>query len=223
MILAFALFSSLVFAQNEELSKESGMMNVLEPTLKGTDNTIGIKEFLQENLCYPPHAYKWGIGGTVVVQFKVLPTGNLAEFLVINSVTPECDKAVISALEATQGMWNPGTNNGNPVEMEKEVSVVFKFEGSEMYKTAQYYAVRADKALKEGNYSKAIKLYNKAFAFCPNCPSKIYQRGLANYYSGDQKGALKDFERSARLGFHPADIMLLKLREEAVYASKGGE
>ncbi len=223
LIVVFAMFSSLVFAQNEDVSIESGMKNVSKPTFKGTGNTIGINEFIQENLCYRPLAHKWATEGTVVVQFKVLTTGNLVEFLVINSVTPECDKAVISVLEATQGMWNPGISNGNPVEMEKELAVVFKAEGTEMYKTAQSYVVKADKAMKEGNYNRAIKLYNKAFVFCPNCPSKIYQRGMASYYSGDQNGALKDFERSARLGYHLADIMVLKLREEAVYASKAGE
>ena len=130
------------------------------------------------------------------------------------------DKAVIRALEATHGMWNPGTNNGHPVTMEKEVTVVFKFKGTEMYKTAQSYALRADKALKEGNYSRAIKLYNKAFVFCPNYPSYIYQRGLARYYSGDQKGAINDFERTAALGSYLADPMLAKLRVEAVYAQE---
>jgi tetratricopeptide (TPR) repeat protein len=223
LIVVFAMFSSLVFAQNEDVSKESGMMNVSERTFQGTENTIGINEFIQENLYYLPLAHKWGTEGTVVVQFKILPTGNLAEFVVINSVTPECDKAVISVLEATQGMWNPGISNGNPVEMEKEVAVVFKVERTEMYKTAQSYVVKADKAMKKGDYNRAIKLYNKAFVFCPNYPSKIYQRGLASYYSGHQQGALKDFKRSARLGFQLADIMLDKLREEAVYASKAGE
>ena len=64
-------------------------------------------------------------------------------------------------------MWNPGTNNGHPVKMEKEVSVVFKFDGIEMYKTAQLYALNADKAFKEGKYSRAIRLYNKVIVLCP--------------------------------------------------------
>jgi TonB family protein len=216
LMLVFTLASSLVFAQNEAESKESDMMNVLEPEFKGINEAVGIVDFLQENLCYPKNALETETEGTVIIQFKVLPTGNLSEFLVINSVSPECDKAVISALEATNGMWNPGTKNGYPVTMEKEVTVVFKSEGIEMYKTAQLYSVRADKALKADKYRRAIKLYNKAIVMCPNHSETLYRRGLARYYSGDLKGALNDFAKTVDLGSHQADSMLVKLHEEGV-------
>jgi TonB family protein len=217
-MLVFTLASSLVFAQNEDASRESGMLNVLEPKFKGINETVGIVDFLQENLCYPKNALETETEGTVIIQFKVLPTGNLSEFQVINSVSPECDKAVIAALEATDGRWNPGTKNGYPVTMEKEVTVVFKSEGIEMYKTAQLYSVRADKASKAGKYSRAIKLYNKAIAFCPNHSETLCRRGLARYYNGDIKRALNDFERTADLGSHLADSMLIILHEEVVSA-----
>ena len=104
--------------------------------------------------------------------------------------------------------------------MEKEVTVVFKSEGIEMYKTAQEYSVRADKALKAGKYSRAIKLYNKAIALCPNHSETLYRRGLARYYSGDIKGALNDFERTVDLGSHLADPMLAKLQKEVDFAKE---
>ena len=74
------------------------MLNVLEPTFTWTNDTGGIHEFLQENLSYPPNAYKWETEGTVVLQFSVFPSGELSEIIVINSVSPACDKAVVSAL-----------------------------------------------------------------------------------------------------------------------------
>lgn len=220
LMLVFTLASSLVFAQYEDASKESGMMNVLEPEFKGINETVGIVDFLQENLCYPKNALETETEGTVIIQFKVLPTGNLSEFQVINSVSPECDKAVISALEATDGRWNPGTKNGYPVAMKKELTVVFKSEGIEMYKRAQEYSVWADKASRAGKYSRAIKLYNKAIVLCPNHSETFYRRGLARYHIGDIKGALNDFERTADLGSHLADPMLDKLHESAVSAKK---
>ena len=79
LIVVFAMFSSLVFAQNEDVSIESGMKNVSEPTFKGTENTIGINEFIQENLRTPLNSQNRGIEGAVVVQFNVSPTGNLSE------------------------------------------------------------------------------------------------------------------------------------------------
>jgi tetratricopeptide (TPR) repeat protein len=223
LMLVFALSSSFAFAQNEDESKNPDMMNVLEPEFKGINETEGFTEFLQESLSSQYDLVcKSGIEGSVVVQFKILPTGNLSEFLVINSVCPKYDKAVIRALEATNGAWNPGTKNGHPVAMEKEVTFIFKFDGIGMYKTAQMYVVRANKLSKEGKYNKAIKLYNKAIVLCPNHspthPPTLYQRGLARYYSGDQMGALQDFERIVELGSHLADPMLAKLQEEAVFA-----
>jgi len=219
LMLVFALSSSFAFAQNEDESNKPDMMNVLEPEFKGINETEGINEFLQESLSSQYDLVsKSGIEGSVVVQFKILPTGNLSDFLVINSVCPKYDNAVIRALEATNGAWNPGTKYGHPVAMEKEVTFIFMFEGIGMYITAQSYANRADELSKEGKYNKAIKLYNKAIVLCPNHPPTLYQRGFARHKSGDQKGALQDFERIADLGSHLADPMLAKLQEEAVFA-----
>jgi len=95
-----------------------------------------------------------------------------------------------------------------------EVTVVFKFEGIEMYKAAQSYALMADKAFKKGKYSRATKLYNRAIGIYPNHALMLYQRGLAKYYNGDSKGALSDFERSVYLGGHIADPLLARLLED---------
>jgi len=218
LVLVFAICSSLVFAQNEEKPKNSGMINVLEPTFKGTNESVDIYEFLQENLITSLNGKNWGVVGAVVAQFNVLPTGNLSEIQVIESVSLEFDRSVISTLEATNGMWNPGTINGRPVPMEKEVIVVFKNEGTNIYQAAQTNKNKADKLLKEGKYSRAVKLYTEAVGSYPTSDIIIYRRGLARYYSGDLEGALNDFERVANLDSHLADPMLTKLQDVAEYA-----
>ena len=124
-ILIIAICSSLVFAQNEETSKKSSMINILEPTFIGANESVDFNEFIQENLRTPLNSQILGIDGAVVVQFNVSPTGNLSEIQVIESVSPEFDHSVISTLEASKGMLNPGTINGRPVPMEKEVMVIF--------------------------------------------------------------------------------------------------
>lgn len=217
-ILIFAICSSLVFAQNEEASKKSSMINILEPIFLGTNESVDFDEFIQENLRTPLNNQHLGIEGAVVVQFNVSPTGNLSEIQVIESVSPEFDHSVISTLEATNGMWNPGSVNGCPVTMDKEVVVVFKFEGTDIYQAAQMNLNKADDLLKEGKFSRAIKLYSKALESSPNYETAIYRRGLARYYTGDLEGALNDFERVAELGSHQADSMLAKLNEVVDYA-----
>jgi TonB family protein len=217
-ILILAICSSLVFAQNGEEPKNSVILNTLEPTFKGTNESFDINEFIQENLRTPLKGQNWGVEGAVVVQFNVNPTGNLSEIQVIESVSPEFDHSVISTLEATNGMWNPGTINDRPVPMEKEMVVVFKTEGTDLYQAAQTNKNKADKMLKEGKYSKAVKIYTRAVGSCPTSDIIIYRRGLARYYSGDLEGAIIDFERVANLDSHLAEPMLNKLNKVVDYA-----
>lgn len=220
LMLVFAFYSSFAFTQFEDDFKIPDRMTVVEPAFKGVNETVGIDEFLKEKLDYPTNAAKAGAEGTVVVQFEVRPDGTLSDVLVVNSVCPEYDDAVIKAVKASSGMWTPGTKNGQAVTMEKEMAVVFKSEGSEMYKTAQLYAVRANKLLKEGKYKKSIKLYNKAIVLCPDCAFTFYHRGLARYNCGDQKGAILDLQRTADLGSHQADSLLTVLHYEVIFAKE---
>ena len=100
-ILILAISSSLVFAQNEEVRKESVRMNILEPTFKGTDKSDDLTAFIKENLCKLQLDPNLGVGGAVMVQFNVIPTGNLTDIRVIESVSPEFDQSVISTLGAS--------------------------------------------------------------------------------------------------------------------------
>lgn len=219
-ILILAICSSLVFAQNEENSQKSSMINILEPTFIGTNGSIGFNEFIQENLLLPVNSQNNGIEGAVVVQFNVSPTGSLSDFQVIESLFPAFDQSVISTLEATNGMWNPGLINGCPVIMNKEAVFVFKYEGTNIFQAAQTNINKADGLLKEGKYSRAVKLYSKALGSCPNSDLIIYRRGLARYYAGNLEGALNDFNRVAYLDSHLADPILTKLNEVAEYANR---
>ena len=217
-ILILAICSSLVFGQNEDESIISGLMNIVEPTFKGTHESLDIYEFLEENLIVPEMDLNWGGVGAVVTHFLVLPTGNLSEIQVIEGVNPEFDRSVIRALEASNGMWKPATIYGRPVVMEKEVTIVFKCEGTDIYQAAQFNKNKGDDLMKEGKYNRAIKHYSRAIEFIPTYDLTLYRRGLAKYYAGDLEGALNDFERVAYLDSHRADLMLTKLNEVADYA-----
>ncbi len=218
LVLAFAICSSLVFAQSEDESKKSVMMNIVEPEFEGTNENLRIKDFIEENLRTPLDAQKWRIEGVVVIRFNVLPTRDLSEFQVIQSVCSSFDEAVMDVLEASNGMWKPGTINDLPVPMEKEVTVIYTTEGTQMYTTAQLNKNKADKLLKEGKYSRAIKRYTKTIESYPIDDLTIYRRGLAKYYSGNLEGAIHDFERVADLESHLADPMLTRLGEVADFA-----
>jgi hypothetical protein len=71
------------------------MINILDPTFIGTNESVDFNEFIQENLRTALNSQNWRMDGALVVQFNVSPTGNLSEFQVIESVSPEYDYSVI--------------------------------------------------------------------------------------------------------------------------------
>lgn len=211
------MLSSFAIAQDGDNAKEPNKLTVVEPEFKGNAESDGIKGYVLKNLCYPEFALKCGIEGTEIIRFNLLPGGKLSEFRIMNSVSSECDEAVIAALKATDGMWSPGTIDGIPAAMEKELNVVFKSEGIEMYKQAQLNKGKADKFLEAGKYKKAVRYYNLAIKSCPHHSSPYFRRGMAKYHMGDMMGALGDFERVADMGSAQADPMLILLKEVQTY------
>ena len=86
-----------------------------------------LNDYLSDRIAHPSQFSKRKkTEGTEVIQFDVTPEGELSQFRVINSVSPEIDEHVISVLKTTSGFWTPGENNGEPATMTREISVVFK-------------------------------------------------------------------------------------------------
>jgi tetratricopeptide (TPR) repeat protein len=164
---------------------------------------------LLENFEYPVKAMQCGIQGTGVVQFVVQSDGKLTDFIVINSICPELDDEFIRVIKTTEGMWNPGSNNGNPVQMEKEISMMFVAD-FEWYnnKPKEYFAKKAKAYyenantlfLKKHNLKKALRNYNQTIKYLPYDASTLLMRGLCRYGLGDLEGAHNDWERINRLG-----------------------
>lgn len=210
-VIVFAIISTSGFGQCKDESEESGMMNIVEPEFIGTNKNAGIKEFIEKNIRDFLYTGNWGIGGTVIIRYNVLPTQMLSDFQVIHGVSSRFNKAVIDVLKSSNGMWKPGTINGQTVPMEREITVRFMEEGYNMHLSAQLITNKADQLLKKGKYSRAIKLYSRAINSFPTYDYTIYQRGIAKYDSGDLEGALNDFKRVADLESHLADPMLARL------------
>jgi len=117
--------------------------------------------------------------------------------MVINSVSEFVDMEIIRILEITSGMWIPGTVNGEPVAMEKEISVVFKIsEKSDFMAKAKHYLKFGNKLLFVHNRpEKALKYFDKSITLLPNEETLLAVRGLCNYEIGDNEGAKSDWNR----------------------------
>jgi TonB family protein len=190
------LIAAIATGQNKELTS----IEINSPAFKG-DATKSINDFLQKHVEYPPESYQWKLQGTEVVQFVVTKQGKLSDYKVINSVSAEIDKEVIRLLELTSGMWAPGTINGEPVAMEKEVSLEFRLSPTtDFVEKAKWNMQKGNELLfLKDQPKKAIKYFDLAINYLPNNETIHGIRGYCKYRIGDEEGANRDWDRANML------------------------
>jgi TonB family protein len=162
-----------------------------------------IYSYLRENVEYPKVALKYNIQGTEVVQFTITSTGEVTSIKVLNSVCPEIDDEVIRVLKTTQGMWEPGLKNGKPVEMEREISMVFQIDGFKNGTNENIFKEQVTALYKKGNKAlisqnnpeKALKYFNKALKYLPYESTILNSRAIAKSLLNDKDGAQQDWNR----------------------------
>jgi tetratricopeptide (TPR) repeat protein len=186
------LAAAFAFAQNQDLQE----IKVTPPQFR-SDLFQNINDFLLSGIEYPVESIKTGNEGTEVIQFVITPMGNITDIRVINSISEIIDLEMIRILEITAGMWIPGTANGEPVAMEKEISVVFKIsEKSDFVAKAKSNLELGNKMLFENkNPEKALKYFDKGISLLPNEETLLAVRGLCKYEMGDIEGAKNDWNR----------------------------
>jgi len=186
------LGAAFTFAQNQDLQE----IKVTPPKFR-SEFYQNLNDFLLSGIEYPVESIKAGNEGTEVIQFVITPMGNLTDIMVINSISEIIDLEMIRILEITAGMWIPGTVNGEPVTMEKEISVVFKIsEKSDFVAKAKSNLELGNKILFENkNPDKALKYFDKSIKLLPNDETLLAVRGLCKYEMGDIEGAKNDWNR----------------------------
>lgn len=214
------MVSALAFAGNKtskplETTNHAGGANSL-PVFTGTTNadaeTPGkspflIYSYLRENVEYPKVALKYNIQGTEVVRFTVDATGKVGNITVVNSVCPEIDNEIVRVLKTTNGMWEPGLENGQPVEMEREIAMAFRLNNhvkstnsNVLRKQATLLYNKGNKILlTDKNPEKAIRYFNRALNYLPAESAILQARGIARYLLNDKDGAQADWDRVAFL------------------------
>ena len=211
-LLVFLAAGLLVAAQNQTPDEPQA-----QPEFKGypyrfiADNessTQAINEYLCKQICYPLKSINCNREGIEVIQFVVNTNGQLSDFKVINSVCPAIDEAMITALQTTNGMWNPAYENGKAVANTTEIYRVFKIDdeltAEEIHKEftakATDYFNRANKQLLEkNNPARAKKLYSMGLNYLPFDESLLLGRGLCCYELGDVQSANSDWKRMKEL------------------------
>lgn len=223
ILLIAMMLTAITFAQDEK--KNLDEIKVTPPQFTGIMNAAemyhpvkfaSFEDYLSKNLIYPEHILRSGAEGTEVVHFKVSADGKLADFKVINSVSPEIDAAIYEMLKTTCGMWKPGETNGEPTSMEKEIAIEFKWkEFEEFNKTkdfdalARFYMKKgAEQFLVKNNPQKAMKHFNHGIKYRPNEDCLLMARGMCKYELGDKEGAQNDWNRMRTAGVDKEAIKL---------------
>ena len=212
------LSSALVYAQDQSRVLKEAEVKVVPPQFMGMpyvaetkmEGFLGsVQDYLRKNVVYPEYDVKNKTEGTAIVQFKVQPTGKLTDFKVINHLSYNIDEELIKVLKASEGMWKPGTNNGEPVCMLKEVSMVFKFGADEKNAFSRdftkiagnYFTKGCDRFLVRQKPQRALKYFNNGIIYMPYDNSLLLMRGLCRYALGREEEARQDWMRIHLEGF----------------------
>jgi len=186
------LVAAFAFGQNQDLQE----IKVTPPKFR-SEFYQNLNDFLLSGIEFPVESIKAGNEGTEVIHFVITPLGNITDIRIINSISEIIDLEMIRLLEITAGMWIPGTANGDPMAMEKEISVVFKIsEKSDFVAKAKSNLELGNKMLFEKkNPEKALKYFDKSITLLPNEKTLLAVRGLCKYEMEDIEGAKNDWNR----------------------------
>jgi len=213
------LVSFVVFGQNEtkNVDPNTEKSSMLTPQFTGIDNankllnqdqTEKINNYLVANIKYPESAVKCTKEGTGVIQFMVSSKGEISDFKPVNCFCEDISNEIIRVLKTTDGMWTPGQDQGEPVAMQKEVSVVFNVSKLSQNSLKKKFTNLATYNFKQGNknlfekqkFEKALVYYNKGLVYLPYDESLLLARGMCKYELGDTEGASSDWNRVKSLG-----------------------
>lgn len=213
------LSAAITFGQNQKAVQKndeckSQEVKVTEPIFYWNKNasrqfqgnhSMLINSYLTENVEYPEKAIKYNIQGTEVVRFTVTARGEVTNIKVINSVSPEIDEESIRVLTTTSGKWIPGFENGNPVETEKELTMVFQIDnkkgtdGNMMGQATELFKKGSKSLVFQNNPAKALKYFDRALTYLPNDKNILYLRGMVGSMLDDHEGAKADWDRMKSL------------------------
>ncbi|MDR0874335.1 MAG: energy transducer TonB [Prevotellaceae bacterium] len=84
-----------------------------------------LKNYIEQNLVYPPQAQADSIEGTVVCQFKVSKRGRISRIKVVQSVHPLLDKEAVRLIKSMP-RWVPARKNGKPVRSKTTLEIEFE-------------------------------------------------------------------------------------------------
>lgn len=125
------LFSDLGFGSVQiEEEPEPEFFDKVEdmPLFNGKTAEEGFREFIRNNLVYPPLAIENQISGRVHIQFMVDQNGNIVDAEVTRSVDRLLDAEALRLIRSTSGMWTPGRQQNKAVKVRFTFPIIFRLQ-----------------------------------------------------------------------------------------------
>lgn len=104
----------------EEMPRFPGCEDMQTEAEKKSCADAKMRDYIYNNIVYPPEAIENKVNGNVVVQFVIETDGFISEINVVRSIAYGCDQAAIDVIESMNSMeepWRPGYQRKKPVRV----------------------------------------------------------------------------------------------------------
>ena len=128
---AYAKDRDYTIALYKEGTDHSMVFDAVEVMPQYPGGPQALFEFLSKTIRYPVEAHKAGIEGRVLATFVVKKDGSISDAQVVKSVDPQLDAEAIRVINAMPN-WEPGRQNGKPVNVKYTVPITFRLDGKEI-------------------------------------------------------------------------------------------
>lgn len=149
--------------------KDDNVYDITEEPPSFPRGQAAMMTYLARNIKYPPTAMKNKIEGRVILQFVVRADGSISDTHVMRSISPELDAEAVRVI-ANMPKWNPGKQDGKPVNVKFTIPISFKLD--------------AGKTQPDGQKGNVVKINGKNYV--PDDTQAISLKG-SPYYVVDGK------------------------------------
>jgi TonB family protein len=181
LLVLFIHFASALIGQNSDVYMflPEGENNHM-PVFKGGENAMYM--FLATNIHYPYDARERGVQGSVYLNFIIEKDGSLQDVTLLKGIGGGCDEEAMRVVKLMNGMWSPGTIDGEPVKV--RFTLPIKFSLGSVSDSGGTETAAMDKGLKlmdAKKYEKALSYFDLYDEYDALYPDAKYLSGLCRY------------------------------------------
>jgi len=142
--------------ENQEPATKPGrVFDVVEEMPQYPGGPQALFGYLAKNIKYPDDALKANTQGRVIVTFVVKEDGSISDARVVKSVSPSLDAEGLRVINAMP-KWQPGKQNGTPVDVKYTVPITFRLDGNEALRAEGTFTPKAEGVFIAGDNSNVL-------------------------------------------------------------------